>query len=206
MLARLAQLAAEAPGCVSVERATIGQNRSWSPPSRLPAELIAARFDRQLDLRWRRTSYSDITAAAHEQLVASEPEESILSDEPEAPVPVPASTTAGLPAAAAPGCERPSPMSALPVGVQFGTFVHRVLEATEFDAEDLDAALARADRPRHGSGAGSSSVTRRRRSRDCARRSRRRSAQLVDDIRLRDVPPVRATRRARVRAAAGRRR
>ena len=37
--------------------------------------LSAARFDRTLDRRWRRTSYSDITAGAHEARVASEPEE-----------------------------------------------------------------------------------------------------------------------------------
>ena len=141
VLARCQQLVAEAPGCVSVEQATIGQNRSWNPPSRPTAELIAARFDRRLDLRWRRTSYSDITAAAHDQLVASEPEEPILSDEPEAPVQVPESTTAGLPAVPA-GLRAPSPMSTLPAGVQFGTFVHRVMEAAEFDAENLDAALA----------------------------------------------------------------
>ena len=33
-----------------------------------PTELAAARFDRHLDLWWRRTSYSDITSEAHEAL------------------------------------------------------------------------------------------------------------------------------------------
>ena len=79
MCERLEELSAEAPGCVSVSRSTLGLMRAWSPSLTAPAALLAARFDRQLDLRWRRTSYSDITAAAHEELVTSEPEESILS-------------------------------------------------------------------------------------------------------------------------------
>jgi exodeoxyribonuclease V beta subunit len=134
VLARLDQLAGEAPDCIGVERATIGDQRSLRPPMTTPTHLTAAQFERTLDLRWRRTSYSDITAAAHEQLVASEPEEPILTDEPSTPSP--------LPAAAAPdGLDLPSPMRDLPVGVQFGTIVHRVLEATEFDAEDLEREL-----------------------------------------------------------------
>jgi exodeoxyribonuclease V beta subunit len=138
VLARLQQLAGEAPACVGVERATIGHERSLLPPTGAPAQLTAARFDRTLDLRWRRTSYSDITAAAHEQLVTSEPEEPILSDEPSAPSPLPAAAAA----AAADGLDLPSPMRDLPVGVRFGTVVHGVLEATEFDAEDLERELA----------------------------------------------------------------
>jgi len=39
------------------------------------------------------------------------------------------------------GLDAPSPMGELPVGVQFGTFVHRVLEATDFAADDLGAEL-----------------------------------------------------------------
>ena len=57
-----------------------------------PAELSAARFDRDLDWRWRRTSYSDITAGSYEARVASEPEENVVDDEepregPAAPAP-----------------------------------------------------------------------------------------------------------------------
>jgi exodeoxyribonuclease V beta subunit len=136
---RLEELGAQAPGCVSVSRSALGLMREWSPSLVAPSELLAARFDRQLDLRWRRTSYSDITAAAHEEIVTSEPEESILIDEPEGPTPIPApppeqSSSTGLHSA--------SPWGGMPVGVQFGTFAHRVLEATDFAAEDLDAALA----------------------------------------------------------------
>ena len=110
---------------------------AWSPPVDAPAELEAARFDRRLDLWWRRTSYSDITAEAHDPLVASEPERPVLSDEPETPTPV---VVGGV--VARPELERESPLGAAPVGVDFGTFVHTVLEATDFAAPDLDAELA----------------------------------------------------------------
>jgi exodeoxyribonuclease V beta subunit len=132
---RFEQLAAEAPGCISVERSRLGLAQSWSGPLRPPAELSAERFDRRLDRRWRRTSFSDITSGAHDPRVASEPEESVVSDEPEAPV---------RPAAPA-GDEAlratPSLLAAMPAGTSVGTFVHRVLEATDFAAQDIEAEL-----------------------------------------------------------------
>jgi exodeoxyribonuclease V beta subunit len=138
VLARLEQLAAGAPGCIAVERSTLGLPVSWSGPPRERAELSASRFDRALDLRWRRTSYSDITAGAHEARVASEPEEVVVSDEPApATPPVAAGPVAGDAALRA----IPSPLAAMPVGVHVGTFVHRVLEAADFAAPDLDAEL-----------------------------------------------------------------
>ena len=100
-----------------------------------------ARFDRDLDWRWRRTSYSDITAGAYEARVASEPEERVVDDE----------ETIVRAAAAAPPLDDdlesaamrgvPSLLAQMPVGVQVGTFVHRVFEATDFAAPDLDAEL-----------------------------------------------------------------
>jgi exodeoxyribonuclease V beta subunit len=112
---------------------------AWSPPLERPVDLVAARFERRLDLWWRRTSYTDITAEAHDPVVASEPERPVLSDEPEGPTPV-LGMTGEEPAAALSG--RPSLLGAVPVGVAFGTFVHTVLEATDFTAADLDAELA----------------------------------------------------------------
>ena len=135
-LGRFRELAASASGRISVERSKLGMPSGWSPPVDAPAELEAARFDRRLDLWWRRTSYSDITAEAHDPLVASEPERPVLSDEPETPTPV----TVGD--VARPELERESPLGDAPVGVDFGTFVHTVLEATDFAAPDLDAELA----------------------------------------------------------------
>ncbi len=138
---RLKELAAQAPKCISVERSRLGAPVSWSPPPGNVVELEAARFDRTLDLRWRRTSYTDITAGAHDPLVASEPEEPILADEPSAAVP----GLDGPALAATPGDDRldaASLLAGLPTGVTFGTFVHRVFEATDFAAGDLDAELA----------------------------------------------------------------
>jgi exodeoxyribonuclease V beta subunit len=134
--ARLEALAVAAPGCISVERSALGLPASWSGSPREPAELSAARFDRELDWGWRRTSFSDITAGVHEARVASEPEETVVSDEPAAPVrPVAPDGDAVLRAT-------PAVLAAMPVGVHVGTFVHRVLEATDFAAADLDSELA----------------------------------------------------------------
>jgi exodeoxyribonuclease V beta subunit len=131
--ARFEALAAEAPGCISVERSQLGRPEAWSGPLRPPAELSAARFDRELDRRWRRTSFSDITSAAYDARVASEPEEALLEDEPEVPVrPAPTASAEGP----------RSLLGDMPAGTAVGTFVHRVLEATDFAAADLDAELA----------------------------------------------------------------
>jgi exodeoxyribonuclease V beta subunit len=129
--ARFEALAAEAPGCIAVERSRLGLPVAWRGPLDQPALLATARFDRRLDLRWRRTSFSDIAAGAHEARVASEPEEPLLTDEPEAPVRV----------AAAPEGDA-VPLAAMPAGARVGTFVHRVLEATDFAAPDLAAEVA----------------------------------------------------------------
>ena len=60
---------------------------------------------------------------------------------------------------------------------QVGTLVHRVLEATDFAAADLDAELARRRSRRSSPGGGSRSATRPWWRPDSARRSRRRSAR-----------------------------
>jgi exodeoxyribonuclease V beta subunit len=80
-VARFRALAAEAPGCIAVERSTLGTPASWSGPPGTVSELSASAFDRRLDLRWRRTSYSDITAGVYDARVASEPEEEVVEDE-----------------------------------------------------------------------------------------------------------------------------
>jgi exodeoxyribonuclease V beta subunit len=135
---RFRELAAAAPEQIAVERSTLGVPTAWSPPVEPAAELDAARLHRRLDLWWRRTSYSDITAEAHDPLVSSEPERPVLSDEPEAPTPV----VAVGPGALSLELGRESPLGTMPVGTEFGTFVHTVLEGTDFTAADLDAELA----------------------------------------------------------------
>jgi exodeoxyribonuclease V beta subunit len=138
---RFGELAAQAPGRIGVERSVLGLPIAWSPPVPPPVELAVARFDRRLDLWWRRTSYSDITAEAHDPVVASEPESLVLEDEPETPAPIAVPGTA-IGAADGAESERVSPLASMPAGVVFGTFVHAVLEATDFAAPDLDAELA----------------------------------------------------------------
>ncbi len=123
--ARFEALAAEAPGCISVERSSLLATVGMSGAVAEPAALAAAVFDRTVDERWRRTSYTDITAGAYEARVTSEPEEPVVSDEPSPP----RTAGGGL------------PLAEMAVGVQVGTLVHRVLEATDFAAADLDGEL-----------------------------------------------------------------
>jgi exodeoxyribonuclease V beta subunit len=149
LTARLRALAERAPEAITIERADPGPPTAWRPPRPTLSALAASPFDRSLDLRWRRTSYSDMTAAAHEAWVTSEPEDPLIIDEPPDPVPAPEPT--------ATGCEtvdgQPSQFEAMPVGVEFGTFVHRVLEATDFGATDLEAELGAAIDSVHNRGA-----------------------------------------------------
>jgi exodeoxyribonuclease V beta subunit len=98
-------------------------------------ELEAARFDRELDDAWRRTSYTALTAAAHEGPGAgAEAEQPAKTDEPEEPPLLPAD-------AADDGIA--SPMNPLPGGAVFGTLVHAVLEVVDTAAADLGAELLR---------------------------------------------------------------
>ncbi|MGI8715791.1 MAG: UvrD-helicase domain-containing protein [Solirubrobacteraceae bacterium] len=139
--ARLETLAGRAPQSIAVEAATLpgpAQSTIWSPPAPDAALLAASTFRRSLDLRWRRTSFTDITAASYEPWVGSEPEEPLLADEPSADAP---SSPAGRPELV-PQLSAPSLLGEMPVGVHVGTFVHRVLEATDFAAPDLGAELA----------------------------------------------------------------
>jgi exodeoxyribonuclease V beta subunit len=129
---RFSEIAAGAGGTISVEMARLGRPASWGGLLDVPPELRVAAFDRDLDLRWRRTSYSDITAGAHELVVGSEPETGVVSDEPEIPVAVTPQLGKEL---------TPSLLGEMPIGARVGTFVHSVLEATDFAAEDLGAEL-----------------------------------------------------------------
>ncbi|MPZ73004.1 MAG: AAA family ATPase [Nitriliruptorales bacterium] len=140
--ARLTELAATAPGCISVEEATGGEGMRWEPPARPPASLVAARFDRPLDQAWRRTSYSGLTSHIHEARVASEPEERRVVDEP------PGAAGAVVSGAGDDGLahlrEVPSLLGDMPAGAAQGTFVHRVLESVDFSSASLDDELGAA--------------------------------------------------------------
>jgi exodeoxyribonuclease V beta subunit len=132
---RFEEVAADAPGCVSVERSVLGMPTSWQPVLARPAELAVAAFERALDQRWRRTSYTDITAGSYDAVVASEAEEPGITDEPVVAVLGP--VTVGD------GAARSSPLANMGAGAEVGTVVHRVLAASAFDAADLDSELER---------------------------------------------------------------
>jgi exodeoxyribonuclease V beta subunit len=136
---RFAQLAADAPGCIAIERSTLGLPTQWTRPLDDAERLQAATFDRTLDRQWRRTSYSDITAGAYEPWVASEPEDAaVVIDEP--PAPIRPLAEGGESKRAGP-LATPSLLGEMPVGLRVGTLVHHVLEATDFAAADLGTEL-----------------------------------------------------------------
>ena len=102
------------------------------PPS---PELTVRSWDRTIDQTWRRTSYSGLTAAAHDQ---ASPVDSLLLDDEGGPedllVPV-EDAYADL-----------SPMATLPAGAAFGTLVHAVYEATDATVPSWRDAVADATR------------------------------------------------------------
>jgi len=167
-----AELAARSGGCIAVESVSGGPAPPWQPPAGAPADLAAARFDRDLDLAWRRTSYTALTSAAYEAAhgaahgaapgaapgtahgagavpaVGSEPEARVLDDEAATAVLV-------APAGAADADRTPaeaalrgtvSPMSDLPAGTGFGIVVHSLLEQVDTSAPDLAVELVQRSR------------------------------------------------------------
>jgi exodeoxyribonuclease V beta subunit len=131
---------------ISVEYSDGGTGDRWNGPARAPADLTAARFERVLDEQWRRTSYSGITAGAHEGVVAhvaSEADDEMVSDETEAALPGTAALRASTAAQPIANAEwsAPVPLALMPGGREVGTLVHSVLEAVDFASADLDAAL-----------------------------------------------------------------
>ncbi len=142
--ARLEEIAATADtGCIAVEPARqSGLAEAWTSPLEPTGELAVTRFDRRLDLGWRRTSYSDITAPIHDwaaqppALVGSEAETEAETERDE-----PVTPAAGE---LAPEDALPSPLAATPGGTALGTIVHATLEAADFAAEDLVAELTAA--------------------------------------------------------------
>lgn len=134
VLEQLSQWAATAPGEVialePVQRVPAVRSR-WEREDSVPAEFAAARFDRTVDQDWRRTSYSALTAGAHESHAAGPEAPEGITDEPEAPAAELEEVEFDSAA--------PSLMNTLPYGADFGTLVHGVLEYVDTDAPDLAA-------------------------------------------------------------------
>ncbi|HSS68981.1 MAG TPA: 3'-5' exonuclease, partial [Nocardioidaceae bacterium] len=142
---RLDELAGRAAETISVEDADADHDARRDPSATIAPQLSVRPFARTLDLTWTRTSYSGITTGLHELSgtgnVATEAEDPGTIDEPqlESVGEMVVGTDAGETGDA--GETLPSPMAALPVGAAFGTVVHRVLELTDFAADDLGAQL-----------------------------------------------------------------
>jgi exodeoxyribonuclease V beta subunit len=109
-------------------------------PDEARPQLAVRSFDRAVDTAWRRTSYSSLTRVEPATAaVGSEPEVVPLDDEVGAAdeaVPLP------VPVVADPAAEVASPMATLPVGADFGSLVHGVLEHADPEAPDHDGDLA----------------------------------------------------------------
>jgi exodeoxyribonuclease V beta subunit len=141
VIALLDRLAAEAPARIAVERVGTPTGATWTDEHQQAAELNAAGFERTLDARWRRVSYTGIVSGAREARVATEPEFVVVDDE--------LLPTAGA-AEAAPSTDAeerhlratPSVLDATRGGADVGEIIHRVLEATDFATGDLPAELA----------------------------------------------------------------
>ncbi|MCK6210144.1 UvrD-helicase domain-containing protein [Georgenia sp. EYE_87] len=154
----LADLAQRAGGAVAVEQVAERPTPAhWAPPDGGRPGLAVARFGRTLDHSWRRTSYTGLTAAAHAEGVASEPETTGVQDEADVTVAsgladdeAGPDREAGVDGGAGPGGSAPagpaarllpSPMADLPAGAAFGTLVHEILEQVDATAPDLGAEL-----------------------------------------------------------------
>jgi len=134
-------LATKSAGAVAVEDADGSSATLASSPARGIDLLDVSTFGRVLDERWVRTSYSRLTAAAHEAgppvvaqgSGAAEADEAATHDEP--------SVALG---GHADHLDVAVPMGDIPGGARVGTLVHDILEHTDFAAADLAGALSRA--------------------------------------------------------------
>jgi exodeoxyribonuclease V beta subunit len=138
--AALEVLAAQAPGRIAVERVEASAGAHWTGEPHRTVELDAATFDRTLDARWRRASYSSIVSSTREEPVATEHELSVVDDE------LVSATAADTAPSSVAEEERlralPAPLADMPGGADVGDLLHRVLEATDFATPDLEAELA----------------------------------------------------------------
>ncbi|HWJ82562.1 MAG TPA: UvrD-helicase domain-containing protein [Nocardioides sp.] len=113
-----------------------------APPREEDVPLAARRFDRAVDVEWRRTSYSGlirVDESGGHGAVTSEPEQTGREDE--AGAEVVEGSPDGRSATASTDADVVSPMAHLPAGATFGSLVHAVLEHADPDAPDLEAEL-----------------------------------------------------------------
>ncbi|WP_330181163.1 UvrD-helicase domain-containing protein [Nocardia sp. NBC_01503] len=138
VLNRISEWASTAePGVIAIEPVhEIRRARLPRDHTAAAAESLAvARFDRRLDQDWRRTSYSALTAGAHDAMPGGDqPDGGGVADEPTEPSVLGDELDVFATAA-------PSLMNTLPYGAEFGTLVHEILEYVDTDAPDLAAEM-----------------------------------------------------------------
>jgi len=106
-------------------------------------DLYVNVFDRTIDARWRRTSFTGLTAIAHDSATAhrgTEPDIAAVDDEVDESEPTitSAGVNDGQEAREANLRDRPSLFVSIPGGTTFGSFVHAVFEHVDFTAAELD--------------------------------------------------------------------
>jgi exodeoxyribonuclease V beta subunit len=139
-------LAARSGGTIAVERVGTVAGDSWGGQGGDQPALGVRSFARTLDVDWQRTSYSSLTAGAHDPAVGSEAELSGISDEMMPALPDIGGGASGAGDAGAGDEERlravPSLWGSIPRGADTGTLVHAVLETTDFAVTGLESELA----------------------------------------------------------------
>lgn len=144
-------VAQESGGTIAVEVASGGTDHRFEPDGHEAAALDVRRFDRDIDVTWRRTSYSALTAAAHDHRDVAEPDTAPEHDERGVEDERITEPAAPEPAAPDPAVDDERALRAVPSvfgeiggGARFGTMVHAALEEVDFAAPDLDAEIAAA--------------------------------------------------------------
>jgi exodeoxyribonuclease V beta subunit len=141
-LARFGEIAGQAPGRVAVEAPGSPAPARWHARAQPVTDLEAARLERGIDLRWRRTSFSALSASEPDARVASEVEEATGADDRSTEAPVAAGPEPPDDHLRAELGAVPSLLATTPGGARVGTLVHAVLESADFSADDLQTELA----------------------------------------------------------------
>lgn len=168
---------------VPVTRA--GATHRATPPTR---PLAAARFERDLDRSWGRTSYTALRGQGREAgpaaVVRTEPEDPGTRDDESLEGEVGGGAgQVGWPEGA---LATPVPLDGLAGGSVIGTLVHRALEAVDFTAADVEADLAAAVAPQ-GRWVGAAAPDPAGTAAGLRRALETPLGPLVDDLRLADV-------------------
>lgn len=140
------ELASTARDVIRVEESAPPTEVDVLPPAPTSRVLLdRRRFERNIDRVWRRTSYSALTAGAHDAHVAgtttAAPEHSERGLEDEWMPDDAVATMDGDPDLEARLRAIPSAFGDLGGGTRFGTLVHAVLEDVDFTADDLEGSV-----------------------------------------------------------------